>query len=1287
MAETTTVETILDADGFSYADASVTLTLKPKFTSTGLIRPDRYTLIAKAAESVLSSGIGDPANQTLRSAVEKQIDGDEARQALHALLLYAAVHASADTEQWIRQLSEERVWRAAAAEAEAQEAAEAAARARTEAAFATGRAILDDPALLYRVGPVCQRLRLAGEDIAVRLLYLAFTSRIANSPVNTTVKGNSSGGKSYTVGTISRLMPPSAFFELSAMTAKALVYSDEDFRHKFLVIYEQHGGEDADYIIRTLQSEGVIKYWTVEKGADGEMHTREIVKQGPTGFISTTTRSTLNEENETRQWDLWIDESPRQTKSVASMVAQGFNSVGASPDLSPWQAAQEWLGLVGATTANIGFSHWLAARMPDRPLRIRRDFGRLLTLIETSALMFQRQRVIEADGRVRATVHDYANASVLAGGLFAAAAQGLPARTRQLFDALVDCYDAKINAPRTAKEEEAPVVVSVRELMEVVDFDKQTIHRRLRPAIGSGVLENLEIRRGAEWKLVPHPELLRIPLELPDPEDLAAAFPELADGIWVHPLTGDEKSFAPSSPPGDSVRPNPAESGVENGEFRFEIPSQPEDRTESKLNQLNQSTFGFDAPAEPKPASSANRVDASEPTPGSALHQLNQTESIQNDSVYTHATEVNSNLDEPDLAPKAANCINLPEENPQNSFDYAAPPLPDYLINVASNADMDALVVALASADVVGLDTETSGLDPRSDRLCLLQFATEDAIHLVDPLAVDLAQIGSFLADDDGPLVCGHNLKFDLAFLAATGLPIPPANRLFDTYLSELLLDAGNQHESGYNNKLASLVERRLGFRMGKIEQTSDWWQRPLTEEQRRYAARDVAVLGDIVRQQRAELEDAELEDVFDLEMRTLPAVVALEAAGCPFDRERWLELSHAAAAERVQVLSKLEEEAAQDISRRAEAYLAQRAAEDAARAAAGKRPRKLAPAPDFNWNSQPRKLELLRARGHDIWDTTTETLQRIAKDEPIAQLLIAYSDATVRAGRYGAEFVEKHVHPTTGRIHADLHQLGSVAGRMSCSNPNLQNVPRDKAYRACFRPKAGRVLVKADFSQIELRIAAQLCQDKSMLEAYRAGKDLHIETAARVLAIKREDVTSEQRQLAKGLNFGLLYGAGAARLRQHMAENYGVVFSLDEAADLRNKFFKTYPHLMRWQAMQGNGEGETRTLTGRRRLDVQNYTMRLNSPVQGSGADLIKLALARLYADRAAYPTAQIVNIVHDEILVECDTEDAQDVRTWLTRHMEAAGAELLPDVPVVAEAHVMADWSGAPITTGGES
>jgi DNA polymerase-1 len=230
---------------------------------------------------------------------------------------------------------------------------------------------------------------------------------------------------------------------------------------------------------------------------------------------------------------------------------------------------------------------------------------------------------------------------------------------------------------------------------------------------------------------------------------------------------------------------------------------------------------------------------------------------------------------------------------------------------------------------------------------------------------------------------------------------------------------------------------------------------------------------------------------------------------------------------------------------------------------------------------------------------------------------------------------------------------------------------------RRCIRPSAGRVLVKADYSQIELRIAAQISGDTAMQAAFRAGDDLHTKTARAVLG---REPTSHDRQLAKALNFGLLYGMGAERLRTYARDDYGATLSDEEAMQFRQRFFQTYSGLRAWHRAQHDGEVTTYTLTGRPRHGVSQFTEKLNSPVQGTGADILKRALARLWADRNSVPSAAPVLAVHDEIVCEVDHGEAEACATWLTAHMEAAGAAVLPDVPVVVEAHIIADWSGTP-------
>jgi DNA polymerase-1 len=563
-------------------------------------------------------------------------------------------------------------------------------------------------------------------------------------------------------------------------------------------------------------------------------------------------------------------------------------------------------------------------------------------------------------------------------------------------------------------------------------------------------------------------------------------------------------------------------------------------------------------------------------------------------------------------------------------------------------AAVAAALPQLLAAPLIGVDCETTGLDPRRDRLRLIQLATPERVCILDAFRTDVRLLAPLFAGDAMPTLVGHNLKFDLAFLAAAGLPVPPGSRLFDTMLAAQLLDAGLPNHS---HSLAAVAERALSTRLEKTLQTSDW-HGPLSDEQLAYAARDAAMLLPLHDRLAADIDQAELGRVAQLEMRALPAVVWLEATGAPFDVTSWLALSDAAQRRLVELDA--------DLTR-------------------------LAGTGDLlgdsttRWSSPAQVLQLLQQRGHAITNTDEATLVALAEVEPIAALLLDYREASRRASTYGAEF-RRHV-ADDGRIHPDYRQIGAATGRMACSQPNLQQVPRDPAYRACFRPGPGRVLVKADYSQIELRIAAEIAGDQTMLAAYQRGDDLHTLTARLVLG--RETVTKADRQAAKALNFGLIYGMGAATLRQHAATAYGVQLTDDDAQRFRTAFFQAYPGLRAWHRSQPDGSIETRTLAGRRRQHVERFTEKLNTPVQGTGADGLKAALALLWETRDRCRSAVPVLVVHDEIVVECDAQDAAAARDWLTGCMTRGMAAFLRQVPVEVEATVCQDWSGTPVTS----
>jgi DNA polymerase-1 len=276
--------------------------------------------------------------------------------------------------------------------------------------------------------------------------------------------------------------------------------------------------------------------------------------------------------------------------------------------------------------------------------------------------------------------------------------------------------------------------------------------------------------------------------------------------------------------------------------------------------------------------------------------------------------------------------------------------------------------------------------------------------------------------------------------------------------------------------------------------------------------------------------------------------------------------------------------------------------------------------------------------------------------------------------------FIEKfpaHVHPATGRLHPHYSQCRAASGRLACFEPNVQQVPREPRFRRCFRAPEGRRLVVADYSQIELRVVAVLSGDRRMLAAYRRGDDLHRLTASLITGVPGPEVTREARQAAKACAFGLVFGMQAAGLQSYARDSYGVEMTLEEASRFREAFFQGYPGVRAWQNRQRRLR-EVRTRSGRLRRfagERPKETELYNTPVQGTAADIMKRALALVTL--ATRPLgARVVACVHDELVVECAEDVADEVRGVVESEMCRAAAEFLPEVPVAVEAAVCADW-----------
>jgi DNA polymerase-1 len=334
-----------------------------------------------------------------------------------------------------------------------------------------------------------------------------------------------------------------------------------------------------------------------------------------------------------------------------------------------------------------------------------------------------------------------------------------------------------------------------------------------------------------------------------------------------------------------------------------------------------------------------------------------------------------------------------------------------------------------------------------------------------------------------------------------------------------------------------------------------------------------------------------------------------------------------------------------------------------------------------WNWNSPKQIIEAFSLQGVKLSDTKAETISRY--EHPLAKALLEYRKTSKLVGTYGPKLLEK---VDDGRIYGSWWQNGAGTGRMASSSPNLQNLPPE-VRRYVKAPEGGR-LVMADYSQIELRIAAKISADKRMLAAFANGEDVHAITARSLT--EREEVTKQERKLAKAVNFGLLYGMSPGGLRNYARASYGVEMTKEEAERYWQHFFEIYPGLRAWhdreyRQLKKHGSTETRTLTGRRRTGVTKLTERLNSPVQGTGADGLKLALALLYERRGECPGAVPILAVHDEVVVECPEEQAEEVKDWLEKAMVDGMEEVLnsglgtdhPErVPVKVKVKVVNRW-----------
>lgn len=559
------------------------------------------------------------------------------------------------------------------------------------------------------------------------------------------------------------------------------------------------------------------------------------------------------------------------------------------------------------------------------------------------------------------------------------------------------------------------------------------------------------------------------------------------------------------------------------------------------------------------------------------------------------------------------------------------------------------------SAQVVGLDIETTHLSPLHGDIRLVQLNTGQGTYVVDLFETGtLGPVADALGSQSSVKVV-QNAKFEQKwFLHKHDVELWP---LFDTFRASALIHNGKH--LGHN--LYDLYNRELQVAPGVDDQGGSDWTGSLTQKQLDYAAEDVTYLHPLRDSLKPQLAKAGLNKIALLEFGAILPESRIELNGFRVDKDRWV------------ALARKNEERVKELRLKLDRMLPH--------------PKGLLFLPGievgFNLNSPMQVKESFKKLGIDLPDTREDTMAMIATKHEAIPLFMEYRKVAKLLSAFGADYL-KHLDPETDRVHTDFWPL-TGAGRYASRAPNLQQIPRVFEYRDCFRPGDGKIIIVCDYGQIELRIAAQITGDPTLRGIYLKGEDAHRRTASIVSGVPIDKVTKAQRQAAKPVNFGLIYGLGAERLVVYSMSNYGVAITLRQAKQFIKRYFDGYPRIRSWQdraLRDGERTATARTLWGRRRfLDPKKARNEfLNTPIQGTGADGLKRALRNVYFGLKQFEgRAKMIHMVHDEIVVECDDDPelVPQVKQTIEQCMVDGIQPMLPDVPVVAEADIGRSWA----------
>ena len=608
------------------------------------------------------------------------------------------------------------------------------------------------------------------------------------------------------------------------------------------------------------------------------------------------------------------------------------------------------------------------------------------------------------------------------------------------------------------------------------------------------------------------------------------------------------------------------------------------------------------------------------------------------------------------------------------AMEKEAPPAGGEYQVITTEAALEDLLRTLRATELIAFDVETTSTDPMLADLVGISLAWGEGKAAYIPLAHKgakqlprdqvLRRLKSLLEDVNIPKAA-HNAGYDLTVLSRCG--ITPQGELFDTMIAEWLLDPASR-----NLGLKNLAFARLGVEMTSISELIGKGKKQITmaevplDKAAPYAAADVDMTWRLVGVLRSELEAKGLMRLFqDVEMPLVPVLVAMQRAGVALDIPYLRGMSKMLADR----LSELEQEIQDLVGYRFNVNSTQQLSDAL-----------------FGKLQLPRQGVPKTKSGH--YSTAASVLQGLRGKHPVIDLILEQRELSKLKSTYVDALVEL-VNPRTGRVHTSYNQTGTVTGRLSSSNPNLQNIPirteLGRQIRRGFVAERGWKLLAADYSQVELRVMAHISQDPGLLAAFRRGEDIHASTAAAVLGVPLDQVTREMRRLAKGVNFGIMYGQGPYGLAQQTG------MSQEEAAQFIKTYFATYPKVKEYvdrTRRQAREQGYVETLLGRRRyfpeLSVRSKAhasvrqaaerAAINMPIQGTAADIIKIAMIRLYnALQERGLRSRIIMQVHDELVLEVPDEEVDTVAPLAKRLMEGA---FKLDAPLKVDLKVGENW-----------